>query len=152
MSEINQALLDGLNRIEEKCDKIVDRVAEMEKKQAVAEERQKRHSEHMEETASEVHEIKKILADQHEQLVDHVSRSNTLQDQHDQFKTALEDIVGRLVPLEQENTTAAIIEEYEAKKREKLISTFKDWKVILGVLTAAGGLIAGVVGYLKGWF
>ena len=152
MSDINQALLDGLNRIEEKCDKIVDRVAAVEQEQAVARERQKRHADNMNTVASEIHDIKKTLEGQHEQLVDHVSRSNTLQDQHDQFKQALEDIVSRVAPLEQQQTTEHLIEQYEAKKREKLVSRLKDWRTILLFLITAGSFTTGVIGYSKGWF
>lgn len=149
MSDINQALLDGLNRIEEKCDKIVDRVAGVEQKQAVSEERQKRHSDHMERVATEIHEIKRTLDGQHEQLVDHVSRSNTLQSNQDQFTQALEDIVSRLQPLEEQKSTASIIEEYETKKREKYISLLKDWKTIMTVIMGTGAFVAWLLGYFK---
>ena len=149
MSDINQALLDGLNRIEDKCDKIVDRVAGVEQKQAVSEERQKRHSDNMERVATEIHEIKKTLDGQHEQLVDHVSRSNTLQSNQEQFTQALEDIVARLRPLEEQKEVSVIIEEYEQRKRQKLINLLKDWKTIMTVIMGTGAFVAWLLGYFK---
>lgn len=146
--DLDQALLDGLNRIEDKCDKLTDKCSDIEKRQAVQEERQSIHVKHMEATSKEITEIRKILIGQHEQLVDHVQRSNMLQSQQDQFKAALGDIVEKIKPIEQQRTTASIIEEYEAKKKEKFIQKLTDWKTIIAFVTALGGL----VGYIKGWF
>ena len=152
MSDINDALLDGINRIEDKCDKINDRVADLEKAQAVAHERAKRHTEHMEKTADEVREIKKILSGQHEQLTDHVARSNALQSQQDQFIETLQQINNRIVPLEEQKNMSEIIEEYDKRKKEKIVSQLKDWKTIMAFILTTVGFITAVVGYIKGWF
>ena len=105
----------------------------------------------MEHTATEVSEIRKILTKQHEQLVHHISRSDTLQENQDHFKQALTDIVSRLEPLEQQKTMADFIEEYEKNKKDRLITKLKDWKVVVTFITGLIALGAGI-GKMNGWF
>lgn len=147
--KLSKALYDTIVRIEEKCDRMTDRLAEVEKKQAVAEERQKIHVEHMEETSESIKEIQKILVGQSQDLSRHIRRSDLLQDQHDVFKEALQALVQRIQPLEEAKSVESIIKQYEEEKRKRLSETLKDWKTIVGIVIAVATFVGGK---LLGWF
>lgn len=148
---IDKALYDGLQRIEDKLDKQSERLSNVERKQAVAEERQKTHADHMEVAAENIKQIHKILVKQHESLDTHIRRTDLLQDGQEDMKKALQELHARITPLEHQKTMADVIREYENEKSKKFWNKMTDWKVLTAIGASLVSIAAGL-GKILGWW
>lgn len=148
-TDFEKVLYDSLVRIEEKCDTLGSRLADVEKKQAVAEERQKVHVDHMEATASQIRKISNILQEQADDVREHIRRSDLLESNQEEFKKSLEAIVTRIEPLEEDQKVETIIKKYQKEQRQELSNTLKDWRTITAIVVAIASFVGGK---LMGWF
>ena len=140
---IDEILIKGLDKVDEKCDDIKDEVRDLTSHFTVHESAFKKHLETDEKMYDELHRMNNILQDNTDSLKEHMHRTEVLEQSQSIQNDALLKIDSRL----------QVFEENEMKKqavKEYMKETSKRWGKILGLIATLLG-IAATAAKLAGW-
>ena len=140
---IDEILINGLDKVDKKCEDIKDEVKDLTSHFIVHESAFKKHLETDEKMYDELHRMNNILQSNTESLQEHMYRTANVEETQSVQNQALLKIDSRLKVFEENDIKKQAVKEF-------LKDTTKKWSIRIGIAGGIIGLLSGIA-KLAGW-